>query len=124
MSDQWDYEQRWFTIYLIRNRVNGKGYVGITIKALGGRLAEHIRDALEKKRYSANGRRYPLHAAIEKYGSHSFTIEELDRAYGLAEAQELETQYIKERNTFASGKGLRLGYNLSFGGEEPDLPYG
>lgn len=122
MSD-WDYEQRMFSVYLIRNRVNGKGYVGITIKTLQDRLAEHIRDALETKRYSANGRRYPLQAAIEKYGPRSFTIELLEHAYGLSEAQELETHFIRELNTYASGTGPRMGYNLSFGGEEPDLPF-
>ncbi len=124
MSEQWDYELRWFTVYLIRNKVNGKGYVGITIKPLTDRLARHIRDALEKKRFAPNGKRYPLHAAIEKYGSHNFTIEELERAYGLTEAQEREAHYIVELGTYASGRGPRRGYNLSYGGEEPDLPYG
>lgn len=47
-----------FSVYVIRNVINGKGYVSITLKPLEQRMAEHIRDALEKKRFSANGLRY------------------------------------------------------------------
>ena len=104
---------RW-VIYKIVNAINGKGYIGITTKCLDDRLEEHINDA-----YSRFNRRYPLHAAIEKYGRENFSIEELDWAYDLHEAQKLERRYIRELKTYASGP-IRGGYNLTHGGEEPD----
>jgi group I intron endonuclease len=124
MSDEWSYELRWFTVYVIRNKVNGKGYVGITIKSLDRRMDEHITAALLDQRRSKNGRLHPLYAAFRKYGPDKFTIEQLARAYGLSEAQDLEEQFIEELHTYASGGGSRMGYNLTRGGEEPDLPYG
>lgn len=121
MSDQWDPEKRGFVVYLIRNVVNGKGYVGFTLKALHIRLSEHIFDANVGSR-GANGRIYALQAAIRKYGPKNFTIEQLSFARGLREAQELERHYIDELGTYASGRGPRKGYNMSRGGEAPDLP--
>jgi hypothetical protein len=35
-------------IYLIRNRVNGKGYVGQTVKSVRKRFFEHLRSAENK----------------------------------------------------------------------------
>lgn len=121
MSDEWDYEKRGFRIYLISNLINGKGYVGITMKALEERLAEHIYTAKNNPRYTSNGRMYPLQAAIIKYGADNFGIEELDYGLGLTDAKEKETYFIKILETYA---GHKTGYNFSFGGETPDRPQG
>jgi hypothetical protein len=48
-------------IYLIRNLINGKGYVGQTTKTVTARFSEH--------RYEAGrGTEYVLYRAIRKYG--------------------------------------------------------
>ena len=107
------YENMEWNVYLIQNEVNGKGYVGITTKSIDARLDEHVMDA-------SRGSRNTLHAAINKYGSKESTIEILDIADGLTEAQQLETYYIDNLNTYASGPLPRNGYNMSYGGEEPD----
>jgi group I intron endonuclease len=107
------YEDMEWTIYLVRNEVNGKGYVGITTKDIVDRINEHVQDA-------EFGSKYALHAAIRKYGSQNFTIEVLKIADGLSEAKNLETEFIVSLDTYASGPIPRNGYNMSYGGEEPD----
>lgn len=57
-------------IYLIRNRINGKGYIGQTIKSVRKRFAEHLRSA-------ANGSNYAIHSAIRKHGADNFEVETL-----------------------------------------------
>ena len=113
-----------WVVYLIKNNINGKGYVGITneaYKSYMDRFDDH-KDLAEWGGVEApNGRIYPLHAAIIKYGSDNFSIELLEDYYmTLVEAQEKETYWIEKLNTYASG-WIRNGYNLSYGGEEPDF---
>ena len=112
-----------WVVYLITNESNGKGYVGITNerhKTIYDRLEDHIKMASDGGRRSPNGRLYPIHAAIRKYGEENFSVKVLENKYfDLEDAQELETYYIKKLNTYASGSA-RGGYNLTFGGEEPD----
>lgn len=112
----WPYENSLWHVYLMTNQVNGKKYVGITTKSLEARVQEHVNDA-----YS--GSPYALHAAIRKYGPENFTIQLLTTAKGLSKARELETGYILTYDTYASGRGTRNGYNMSFGGEDPDPPW-
>ena len=110
-------------VYLIKNQVNGKGYVGITnerFKTINDRLNDHIDLAHQGGKYGRNGRMYALHAAILKYGAENFTVDYLTDYYSsLQEAQEDEIKWIAELNTYASGR-IRNGYNLSRGGEYPD----
>lgn len=115
------YMRHW-SVYLLKNAVNDKGYVGITAKQLPQRLEEHIQSANPGRR-GPNGRIYALQAAIQKHGGHSFSIELLEEKLTLAEAQVREGHWIKRLQTFASGT-VRRGYNMSFGGEEPDLAAG
>jgi len=57
-------------VYLITNQINGKVYVGQTIRPLEFRYAQHKSEA-------RRGRRYALYNAIQKYGLQNFTIQEL-----------------------------------------------
>lgn len=93
-------------IYLIRNLVNGKGYVGKTEKTISLRFAQH-------KNESKLGSKYALHAAMRKYGISNFSVIEIasSEPYQL---NDLEKHFIAKYGTFAP---LGNGYNLTLGGE-------
>jgi len=95
-----------YSIYKIKNTVNNKLYIGLTINSINKRFYSH-------KRTAAEGRGYYLHNAIRKYGENNFTIELLhDNIDSKIEARSIEKYYISFFNTF---KGR--GYNLTPGGE-------
>jgi group I intron endonuclease len=74
-------------VYLVRNSVNGKVYVGKTTKSLKLRWRSH--------RYAARrGSQLALHVAIREHGESAFRIEELDRAETAEELADLEIHYI------------------------------
>ena len=94
------------TIYKITNLINGKLYVGQTIRSLGDRWADHKRDAL-------NGVDYPFYFAIRKYGVENFIPEMVDSANSLEELNEKEKMWIKDLNSLCKNK---RGYNVLEGG--------
>lgn len=112
-----------WVVYLIENKINGKGYVGITNeqrKTYLDRFNDHLDLAASGGRIAPNGRKYPIYAAISKYGAENFSVELLEDDYfTLEEAQEREQYWIEELDTYASHPS-RNGYNLTFGGEDPD----
>ena len=57
-----------YKIYLIKCKINNKGYVGITSSSVQKRWEIHLEGA-EDKRKMANGKIIPFMAAINKYGS-------------------------------------------------------
>lgn len=59
-------------IYLIRNIINSKIYVGKTTKTLNQRLSSHFYFAIKKESKTH------LHKAIRKYGKENFIIEEIE----------------------------------------------
>lgn len=101
-------------IYLIRNLVNGKGYVGQhknvnTVEDV--RWKSHIVAALEKKS------RYPVHCAIRKYGIKKFSAEVI--WVGPVELlNKKEMHYIKKLHTFIDDLVGPGGYNLTTGGNQ------
>ena len=93
-------------IYLIRNLINGKGYVGQTLQSLSGRFRKHRFDA-------RRGSPQAIHGAIRKYGIENFRIVEI--ALCLEEfLNNLEIFCIQHFNTNAD---LGHGYNLTAGGD-------
>lgn len=95
------------SIYLIRNIVNGKGYVGQTMRPVQERLREHFSDARLKRT------RMSLHLAIAKYGEASFSVIEIASAEEGEVLNELEVHYIKTLRTLTCENG----YNISLGGK-------
>lgn len=93
-------------IYLIRNTLNGKGYVGQTTDTAQGRFKEHIAAA-------KHGSNLALHKAIRKYGIEHFSLFEI-ASCDTSLLNDLEKHYIKFYGTF-SPKGH--GYNLTLGGD-------
>ena len=97
---------RLFIIYAVRNKVNGKIYIGRTNRSLTVRWREHVTDARTKdKSY--------FHHAINKYGPESFKIKIIDHTAHEKEAYELEKKYVQ---MFKSDK-CNHGYNSTPGGE-------
>jgi group I intron endonuclease len=94
-------------IYLVTNLINGKQYVGQTVKTLDGRWREH-------QNVAARGRGHLIAAAIRKYGAHNFRVTELTPAISISELNILETLYIAGLDTFSP-----RGYNLDSGGANP-----
>jgi group I intron endonuclease len=94
-------------IYLIRNLVNGKGYIGQTIQTISARWNMHKFDA-------KSGQGHALHSAIRKYGVENFSVTEVVFCDALL-LNDLEVHYINFYGTFAS---TGHGYNLLGGGTE------
>jgi len=86
--------------YEIINKVNGKCYIGITIN-FNRRIKQH-------QKASSNSL---IHKAILKYGEDNFIYTILAENLSIEEAEEMEIQLIKERNSLSPN-----GYNLAKGG--------
>jgi group I intron endonuclease len=94
-------------LYLIRNLVNGKGYVGITKRPLRKRLLDHYAAA-------RGGKETAIARAITKYGQDAFTVTLLGEAPTWEELLAMEREAIQTYNTFhLTGHG----YNLTLGGD-------
>jgi group I intron endonuclease len=92
-------------IYVFRNKINLKIYVGQT-KNLKGRLSRHKYEAFTKLN------KKPLYNSIRKYGLNNFELIEIERH---------SKEYIDEAEIFwvayFQSNNLDLGYNLTAGGQ-------
>ncbi len=84
---------------------NGKSYHGITTLTVNRRMTGH-------RTAARNGSKYPLHAAIRKYGFDAFKLEVLSESKNRDELHRLEIEAIARDDTFAPN-----GYNLTAGGD-------
>jgi hypothetical protein len=92
-------------IYLARNTVNGKGYVGKTVQTMEFRRACHQKDAI------AN-RGYYFHKALRKYGFDAFEWSVLYEDGDNDVLCIMETRMIRRLGT-----KIPNGYNMTDGGE-------
>lgn len=91
------------SLYLIRNKINSKVYVGKTYIDPSVRFIEH-------KRHAKTKQTRPLYRAINKYGFDNFYIEVLGKyPEGILENKEIEI--IKELDSYNNG------YNATIGGD-------
>jgi len=90
-------------VYLVTNKVNGKQYVGQTVRSLSTRWHQH---QLETSHVSC------LRNAIKKYGIDSFSVDILQVCETREEMSFVEMFYISFLNTKSPN-----GYNLTDGGE-------
>jgi group I intron endonuclease len=95
-------------VYIAKNLVNGKDYIGYTTKSLDERIKSHLYNSMNKsdKHYF-----YLFKQAIRKYGIDSFQWEILTECTSVDECCDLEKFYIKKLNTISPN-----GYNLTEGG--------
>ena len=94
-------------IYVIRNQINGKLYVGQTTRGAANRWRGHIKGL-------GNGRKYHgLKGALAKYGVENFSLEILDTADTQEGLDAKERAWIASLGSLTPG-----GYNLKDGGLE------
>lgn len=92
-----------YTIYIHKNKINGKVYIGQTSQK-------------PSKRWGANGSGYkgqPFYLAIQKYGWSNFEHNILKENLSLEEANLWEKYYIKKYHSDNS----KYGYNCTLGGK-------
>lgn len=92
-------------IYIIKNTVNNKVYVGQTTTNLNTRFSQHT------KKSTVSNRFYKLHNAIRKYGKDKFYIEPLETNIPIEQLNEREIYYIEKFNSYKNG------YNTTKGGD-------
>jgi group I intron endonuclease len=88
-------------VYKITNNVNGKFYVGKTVKTVQNRFCNHCYDAIKR-----NSTTY-LHRAIRKYGKENFIVEKIELC---------NNENLNEREIFWIST-LKPHYNQTIGGE-------
>ena len=98
-------------VYLIENTVNGKKYVGATVKSLDERWKQHVALARSSARLRS---RMLVTRAIHKYGPGAFAVSVLEECTSEEELFAAEKKWISELETFFT-KGH--GYNMTVGGE-------
>lgn len=91
-------------IYCALNVVNGKRYVGQTIRELRIRKKQHVSESRQKSNSI-------FHRAINKYGEESFEWSIIDIANSPKELDEKELYWIEKYSTYGS-----CGYNMTTGG--------
>jgi group I intron endonuclease len=92
-------------IYKATNKVNGKSYVGKSIRGLNQRMTGHRHHALTRDS------QFYFHRAIRKYGWESFEWAVIDEADTKEELAEKEKQWIDKYDSFGNG------YNMTTGGD-------
>lgn len=94
-------------IYKITNKINGKIYIGQTVKSLKERFQKHCWGTTEKDSYHLN---MAIKKAIRKYGKQNFTIELIE---------EVEQNKLDEREVYwiSYYDSYNKGYNCTRGGQ-------
>lgn len=94
-------------IYKITNKLNGKIYIGQTLKSLEERFQKHCWKTTEKDKYHMN---MAIKKAIRKYGKENFTIE-------LIEEVNQELLDVREIYWISFYDSYNKGYNCTLGGK-------
>ena len=94
------------SIYIIRNTVNDKVYVGQTTMSVHQRFMCHMKPSTLKQK-----RNYKLYNAVQKYGKEVFYVETLEEKVPIDRINEREIYYISKFDSYNSG------YNSTKGGD-------
>ena len=90
-------------VYIIKNYINSKVYIGKTNTTIEQRFKEHIRDSRKRRT-----EKRPLYNAMRKYGAEQFYIELIEQTENPTER---EKYWIMQYNSYKNG------YNATFGGD-------
>ncbi len=94
------------SIYIIRNTINDKVYIGQTTMSVHQRFMTHMKPSTLKLK-----RNYKLYNAVQKYGREVFYVETLEELIPLNQINEREIYYIKKFDSY------NYGYNSTKGGD-------
>jgi len=101
-------------VYIIKNKINNKRYIGITTRSPKERLWEHF-GVIKKEQYDQ-----VLYRAIRKYGKENFYLEwsgdYSNQIQTIEELKDLEIQFIEYYKTYV-GLNPSYGYNMTLGGD-------
>lgn len=93
-------------IYAIHNKLNGKYYIGQTVRGAQVRFKEHLTNAKHHQDMR-------IGRAILKYGASTFELQTLAQCSSQEELNKLETLWILLTNSIDP----TVGYNISAGGD-------
>jgi len=91
-------------IYIIKNRINNKVYVGATNRKIQQRFLQHVSNASKYRK-----KRNKLYLAMQKYGAENFYVELLEQV-SEDKAQEREDFWIAKYMSIDSGYNLIRSY--------------
>ena len=91
------------TIYIIKNQINDKVYIGQTIQTPIRRWQAHLSDSKDKNTH--------LYRAMRSYGVENFYMEILEDGIPTSQLSDREIYYINKYNSYYEG------YNSTLGGE-------
>lgn len=94
-----------FIAYLIENTVNGKVYIGVTVRSLHKRWQQHVWQSKGQKK------QHKMARAIRKYGAEAFVVTHIASSWSAAALREMEIILIAQFDSF------RNGYNGTLGGD-------
>lgn len=97
-----------YVIYCFKNKVNGKVYIGQTIKSLRKRVIQHMTNS----RPTTKSHKSYFHHALNKYGIDNFDLIVLERCVSQKELDERERYWIAYYNS----TNKQYGYNIESGG--------
>ena len=99
-------DNRLYSIYIIRNTVNNKVYIGQTCRSVHERFMQHLKPSVSKQRGT-----YKIYNAINKHGKDKFYIEVLETNICADDIDNREIYYIDLYNSYNNG------YNSTLGGD-------
>ena len=94
------------SIYIIRNTINDKVYIGQTTMTVMERFKNHLEPATCKQRST-----YKLYNAMNKYGKENFYVETLESNIPVGELDNKEIYYIEQFDSLNNGCNTAMGGN-------------
>ena len=101
-----DYFLKTGTIYIIKNTINDKVYIGQTTMSVHERWKAHLKPSTHKLKG-----KYKLYNAMNKYGKENFYYEILEENVPIDELNQREIDYIAQYDSYFNG------YNSTKGGD-------
>lgn len=89
---------RKYSIYIIKNKINSKVYIGQTCLSVHTRFMQHMKPSTCKQRGS-----YKIYNAVNKYGKENFYYEVIEENIDEAEIDEKEIYYITLYDSYENG---------------------
>lgn len=94
------------SIYIIRNKINDKVYIGQTVMSVQERFRAHCKPCTAKQRGT-----YKIYNAFNKYGVSNFYVETLKENIPISILDKTEIEYIEKFDSYFNG------YNSTKGGD-------